>query len=54
MNPGESLTALVLFEPPDPKATRLTLRLNGRGVDARREEPLGRDKDIVLRIPRWK
>jgi hypothetical protein len=54
MNPGESLTDLLLFEPPDPKATSLTLRLNGRGVDAQRNEPLGRDKDIVLPISGWK
>jgi hypothetical protein len=54
MKPGESLTDVILFEPPDPTATRLTLRLNGRGVDGRREKPLGRDKDIVLQISGWK
>ena len=54
MNPGESLTMLLLFEPPDTKATKLTLRLNGRGVDAQRKEPLGRDRDIVLQVSGWK
>jgi hypothetical protein len=54
MNPGESLTMVLLFEPPDPKATKLTLRLNGRGVDGERKEPLGRDKDIVLQVSGWK
>jgi hypothetical protein len=54
MNPGESLTMALLFAPPDPKATKLTLRLNGRGFDGERKEPLGRDKDIVLQISGWK
>lgn len=54
MNPGETLTFLTLFEPPDPAATKLTLRLNGRGFDGERREPLGRDKDIVLQVAGWK
>jgi hypothetical protein len=54
MNPGESLTMALLFQPPGPKATKLTLRLNGRGVDGERKEPLGRDRDIVLQISGWK
>jgi hypothetical protein len=53
MNPGETLTDLLLFEPPDPKTTKLTLRLNGRGVDAQKGT-LGPDKDIVLQISGWK
>ena len=54
MNPGESLSTLLLFAPPDPKATKLTLRLNGRGVDAKRNEPIGHDKDIVIQVSGWK
>lgn len=54
MNPGETLTMLLLFEPPGPKATKLTLRLNGRCLDPKQERPPGRDKDIVLQISGWK
>jgi hypothetical protein len=53
MNPGESLPMLLLFEPPSPKAMRLTLRLNGRGIDDQ-NQPLGPEKDIKLEITSWK
>jgi hypothetical protein len=54
LNPGETLPMLLLFEPPDSRAKRLSLRLNGRGLEGERQQPLGPDKDIKLEIKGWK
>jgi hypothetical protein len=46
LNPGESVTALLLFEPPPPDATSLTLHLPGANVQNK--------SDFTLPIKKWK